>query len=233
MNAIVTGATKGIGRALALHLAANNYNVALCARNADEVQNFLAELSGLYPALRFYGQATDLENRSEVEAFAGFALRSLGTVDVLINNAGLFMPSGLMDEDPDALERQMQVNVHAPHYLSKFFAPGMIRQRKGHIINICSIASIKLLTGSASYSISKAALLSLTRILRDELMPSGIRVTAVLPGATFTDSWSGTTLPAERFVHPDDVAKAVIASVQMSAGANVDEVVIRPLLGEI
>ncbi len=233
MNAIVTGATKGIGRALALHLAANNYNVALCARNADDVEKLVAELAGLFPTLKFYGRETDLENKSDVEAFAGFALEKLVNIDLLINNAGLFMPSGLMDEATDALERQMQVNVHTPHYLSKFFAKGMISRKKGHIINICSIASVKLLTGSASYSISKAALLSLTRILRDELMPSGIRVTAVLPGATLTDSWSGTTLPADRFVHPEDVAKVVMASIQMSAGANVDEVVIRPLLGEI
>lgn len=233
MNAIVTGATKGIGRALALHLAANNYNVALCARNADDVQKIIIELSALFPSLNFYGLATDLESKPEVEAFAGFALEKLGIPDLLVNNAGLFMPSGLMDEATDALERQMQVNVHTPHFLSKFFAKGMISRKKGHIINICSIASVKLLTGSASYSISKAALLSLTRILRDELMPHGIGVTAVLPGATLTDSWSGTTLPADRFVHPDDVAKAVLASIQMSVGANIDEVVIRPLLGEI
>lgn len=233
MNAIVTGATKGIGRALVLHLAANNYNVALCARNADEVQKIVTELSDSFPSLRFYGRATDLESKTEVSAFADFALNRLGNVDLLINNAGLFMPSGLMEEAPDALERQMQVNVHTPHYLSKFFAAKMISAKKGHIINICSIASVKLLTGSASYSVSKAALLSLTRILRDELLPSGIRVTAVLPGATLTDSWAGTTLPSDRFVHPDDVAKAVLTSIQMSAGANVDEVVIRPLMGEI
>ncbi|WP_276348289.1 SDR family oxidoreductase [Daejeonella sp. JGW-45] len=229
MNAIVTGATKGIGRALALRLAANNYNVALCARNPDDVRNFVTELSALYPALKFYGLAADVVNRADVEAFARFALESLGTVDILVNNAGLFLPSGLMEEAGDALEKQMQVNVHAPHYLSKFFAREMISRKSGHIINICSIASVKLLTSSASYSITKAALLSLTRILRDELMPSGIRVTAVLPGATLTDSWSGTTLPPERFVHPEDVARAVMASIQLSAGANMDEVVIRPL----
>jgi 3-oxoacyl-[acyl-carrier protein] reductase len=233
MNAIITGATKGIGRALALHLAANNYNLALCARNADEVEIFIKELTATFPGLNFYGRAADLGNSSDVKAFGTFATDCLETVDLLINNAGLFMPSGLMEEAPDALERQMQVNVHAPHYLSKFFAQGMISRKRGHIVNICSIASVKLLTGSASYSISKAALLSLSRILRDELMSSGIRVTAVLPGATLTDSWSGTSLPAERFVNPEDVARAVLASVQMSAGANIDEVIIRPLLGEI
>ena len=231
MNAIITGATKGIGRALVMHLAANKYNLALCARNADDVEKLIAELNQTHPALNFYGMATDLEKRSDVEAFANFALDSFRTVDLLINNAGLFMPSGLMDEAPDALERQMQVNVHTPHYLCKFFAREMINQKKGHIVNICSTASLNLLTGSASYSISKAALLSLTRLLREELMPSGIRVTAVLPGATLTDSWAGTTLPADRFVLPEDIAKAIFNAISMNEGVNVDEIIIRPLKG--
>ena len=229
MNAIVTGATKGIGRALVMHLAANNYNVALCARNDSEVQRFLKELKELYPKQGFYGLACDLEYRKDVEAFADFALESLGSPDVLINNAGLFLPSGLMHEESNSLERQMKVNVYAPHFLSKFFVKNMIRNNRGHIVNICSIAAINPLTSSASYSISKTALLCLTKLLREELLSSGIKVTAVLPGATLTDSWSGTTLPPERFVLADDVAKAVLNCLSMSAGANVDEIIIRPL----
>ncbi len=233
MNAIVTGATKGIGRALVMHLAANNYNVALCARNDLDVQIFLKELKEKYPELKFYGTAANLENQDEVELFAAFALKSLGTVEVLINNAGLFMPSGLMQEDDKALERQMKVNVYTPHFLSKFFIKNFRPNSKGHIFNICSIASITPLVGCASYTITKAALLTLTKLLREELLNSGIKVTAVLPGATLTDSWSGTTLPPERFVLADDVAKAVLSCLSMSAGANVDEIIIRPLKGEI
>ena len=229
MNAIVTGATKGIGRALVMHLAANNYNLALCARKAEDVVKLITELKDHYPDLCFFGRASDLENKSDVKAFAEFALSNLGRVDLLINNAGLFLPSGLMDETPDALERQMQVNVHTPHFLSKFFAKEMISQKRGHIVNICSTASLTLLKSSASYSITKAALLSLTRLLREELAPSGIRVTAILPGATLTDSWAGTTLPADRFVLPEDVAKTVFNAISMSEGANVDEIIIRPL----
>ncbi len=233
MNAIVTGATKGMGRALVMHLAANNYNVALCARNAGEVQNFISELQVSYPQLKFYGKAADLENMEDVKAFARFALENLNKVDVLINNAGLFIPSGLMDEEERCLERHMQVNVYAPHYLSKFFAGHMKMSSDGHIINICSIASVKPLVNSASYSISKAALLSLTKILRDELLRSGIRVTAILPGATMTDSWAGTSLSADRLIAADDIAKAVITCLTMSSGANVDEIIIRPLKGDL
>jgi 3-oxoacyl-[acyl-carrier protein] reductase len=105
-------------------------------------------------------------------------------VDVLINNAGLYIPSELMNEDERCLERQMQVNVFAPHFLSKFFAAKMIDQGKGHIINICSIASLEPVTRAGSYSISKTALLGLTKALREELRPAGVKVTAVLPGST-------------------------------------------------
>ena len=233
MNAIITGATKGIGRALVMHLAANNYNVALCARNALHVQNFLVELSSMYPKQKFFGMEADLEKMDDVVNFADFAFTCLSKTDVLINNAGLYLPSNLMDEDEHSLERQMKVNVHAPHFLSKFFAKNMIKYGSGHIVNICSIASVKPFVSAASYSISKAALLSLTKILREELLTSGIKVTAVLPGATLTDSWAGTTLPEDRFVLADDVANAVLSCLSMSAGANVDEIVIRPLIGEI
>ncbi len=200
------------------------------ARNSDDVKNLISELKGLYPDLKFHGRTSNLGDRTDVEDFARFALSNLGTVDLLVNNAGLFMPSNLMDEEPDALEKQMHVNVHTPHFLSKFFAKDMITRRAGHIVNICSIASVSLLTTSASYSITKSALLSLTRLLREELATSGIRVTAVLPGATLTDSWSGTTIPADRFVLPEDVAKAVLNAISMSKGANVDEIIITPLL---
>ena len=127
----------------------------------------------------------------------------------------------------------MKINVYAPHYLSKFIAENMKLNAAGHIFNICSIASINPVLSAGSYSISKAALLSLTKVLREALMPFGIKVTAILPGATLTDSWSGTTLPSERFIAPEDVANSIINCLQMSAGANVDEVLIRPLKGEI
>lgn len=233
MNAIVTGATKGIGRAIVGHLAANNYNVAFCARNQEDIDKFQDELKQSYPNLSFYGIKTDMENMSEVKNFAELSLKNLGSIDVLVNNAGLYIPSSLFDEDENDLERQLKVNVHAPHYLSKFFTQYMKIKSAGYIINICSIASLKPVPSAASYSISKAALLSQTRAFRDALMPFGIKVTAILPGATLTDSWSGTSLPAERFVSPDDVAAAVISCLKLSSGANLDEVIIRPLKGEI
>jgi len=233
MNAIITGATKGMGKALVMYLAANNYNIALCARNGTELQKFISELKEKFPGQQFFGMPADLENISDVGAFADFALQKLDIVDVLINNAGLFLPADLLHEEEDALERQMKVNVYAPHRLAKIVARGMASRGRGHIFNICSIASVRPVGTAASYSISKAALLSLTKILREELQDTGVKVTAILPGSTLTSSWAGSDIPPGRLVDAEDITKAVGSCLSMSAGANVDEIIIRPLKGEL
>ena len=233
MNAIVTGATKGMGLSITKHLAANNYNLALCARDSNHLEELKRELQSQYPGIKVFVMAVDLARPEQVNSFAGFVLSNFSFIDVLINNAGLFIPSKLMDEADDLLEKQMQVNVFAPHFLSKYFGARMQQAGKGHIVNICSISSVKPTVTAASYSISKVALLGLTKVLRDELMPAGVKVTAVLPGSTLTGSWEGTTIPEDRFVSPDDIAKSIISCLSLSPGANVDEIIIRPLKGDI
>ena len=233
MNAIVTGATKGIGRALVFHLAANNYNIAFCSRDEGQINDLVSELSNEYPALRFFGLKSDMGEPEEVKSFAEYAIEHLGFVDVLINNAGLYIPAELLKEEEFCLEKQMQVNVFAPHYLSKFFADKMCAEGKGHIINICSVASLEPVISAASYSISKTALLGMTNALREELRPAGIKVTAILPGSTLTSSWSGTNLPSDWFISSDDVAKTVINCLQLSSGANIDEIIMRPVKGNV
>jgi len=233
MNAIVTGATKGMGRAIVMELAANNYNIIFCARDENEVQALTDELRNSYPLLQCFGMRADLEESTDVSLFAEFAEVSLGDVDILINNAGLYIPSEIMKEDDRSLERQMQVNVFAPHFLSKYFAAKMIKNGRGHIINICSVASLEPVTRAGSYSISKMALFGLTKALREELRPAGVKVTAVLPGSTLTDSWSGTSLPSDWFILSEDIAKSIMNCLQMSSGANIDEIIIRPLYGKV
>jgi len=233
MNAIVTGATKGMGLAISKHLAANKYNLALCARNAVELDDLRNQLLAKYPELTIIVLPTDCGKPDDVSRFAEFVSSQFDFIDVLINNAGLFMPAKMMEEGDNDLAMQMQVNVFCPHYLSKYFGRRMQQAAKGHIINICSVSSLKPTVTAGSYSVSKVALLGLTRVLRDELMPSGVKVTAVLPGSTLTGSWEGTTIPASRFVDANDIALSVIACLKMSPGANVDEIIIRPLKGDI
>src|SRR5687768_10599509 len=130
MNAIITGATKGMGLSIAKLLAANNYNLALCARSSAELENIKTELSTQHPHLIIIVYTADFNYPEQVQSFAHYVNANFEFVDVLINNAGLFIPSKLMDEGQDDLRKQMQVNIFTPHFLSKYFGSKMQQARK-------------------------------------------------------------------------------------------------------
>lgn len=233
MNAIITGASKGIGRAIALAMAKAGYNLAICSRNKPELEACLAQLKLANPAVVLIGLETDCADHAQLMRFANFVQQHFAVVDVLINNVGMFKPGYILDEAEDLLAPQIELNLYPTHFLSKVFGKQMRDRRSGHIINICSVASIKPIISAGSYTVTKFALLGLTRVLREELMPHNVKVTALLPGSTLSDSWAGTDLPPERFVQVDDIASAVLNCLNMSVGCNVDELVIRPVNGEL
>jgi short-subunit dehydrogenase len=150
---------------------------------------------------------------------------------VLVNNAGYFVPGSVLDEPSGTLESMIETNLYSAYYTTR----GLSNQIKtgGHIFNMCSIASIKAYPNGGSYAISKFALLGFSKVLREELKPAGVRVTAILPGATKTDSWAGSTLPDSRFMKPEDVAEAVFSAWSLSPHSVVEELLIRPQLGDI
>lgn len=227
MNAIVTGATKGIGRAIAVKLAQEGYDLAICARNQSDLKVFAAELEHF--GVKVFIMAADCSIKSEVYAFCDFAVEALTHVDVLVNNAGIFLPASILEEADEAFELQQNVNLNCAYYLSKYMAKLMIIRCSGHIFNICSVASKDIVENAGSYSVTKSALLSLNNVLRQELATYSVKVTAVLPGSTLTSSWEGTTIPEEKFVKPEDIATTLYHILGLSAGANVDELIIKPL----
>ncbi len=232
MNAIITGASKGIGKAIATTLASAGYNLAICSRNQQELDLCAAQIKLESPSANIFAMQADCSDRDQLASFANFVQQHFAVVDVLINNAGTYIPSAILDEDDDLLQPQMELNLYAPYLLSKFFGRLMKEQKSGHILNICSVASIKPVVSAGSYSVTKAALLALTRVLREELIPYNVKVTALLPGSTFTSSWAGTQVKPENFVSVSDIASAVLGCLNMSPGCNVDEMVIRSLKGE-
>jgi len=227
MNAIITGATKGIGRAIAIKLAKEGYNLAICSRNETE----LSELAGtLGPfGVQVHYRATDCASKSSVYNFCNFCATVFEHVDLLVNNAGVFIPGSFLDEDDDSFEQQLHVNLSSAYYLSKFIGRQMRAQASGHIINICSTASKEIKENAGSYAVTKSALLSLNNVLRDELAKHNVKVTAILPGSTLTASWDGTEIPKEKFVQPEDIAESINQLLKLSTGANVDELIIRPI----
>lgn len=226
MNALITGATKGIGRAIAIRLAKEGCHLAVCARNEQELQVLAQELS-VYEVRVIY-LATDCSDREAVQRFCEFAASSLGEIDVLVNNAGAFLPGPILDEPEGNLSFQLQLNLNAAYHFSRFFGKVMRDRRSGHIFNICSIASKEYVKNAGSYSVTKAALLSLNHVLRQELAPYNVSVTAILPGSTLTASWEGTVIPKEQFVQPEDIADTIHTILNLSVGVNVDEVILRP-----
>ena len=233
MNVIITGATKGMGRAIAAQFAAAGYNIVACARSEkdlDEMKNnFLSQFSNISVAVR----VVDTGDAKQVTSFGKWILNSKITPDVLVNNAGYFVPGTIHDEEDGTIEKMMAVNVYSAYHLSRTLLPAMMERKQGHIFNIISIAAFQPLPNVGSYGISKFALLGLTKHLREEMKPFGVKVTAVLPGATFTGSWNGSDIDPQRIMEANDVAKMVFAASQLSAMAVVEDIVLRPLLGDL
>jgi 3-oxoacyl-[acyl-carrier protein] reductase len=227
MNAIVTAASKGIGRAISILLAENGYNVAICARNEQDLVALAKQLS--YTGKRIVYFKADLSNKAEAYAFCDFAIREFGDIDVLVNNAGIFVPSAILEEEDADFDLQLNLNLSAAYYISKRMGKAMRDRRSGHIFNICSAASREIIKNAGTYSVTKTAMLCLNSVLRQELAEFNVKVTAILPGATLTASWDGTDIPAEKFIKPEDIAKALFQVLMLGAAANVDEVLIKPI----
>jgi short-subunit dehydrogenase len=228
MNVVITGASRGIGRAIAIKFIQHQHTVIVCSRDQEK----LKELQQEFPALITF--ACDMADKTEIKLFSAFVLKTFNKkIDLLVNNAGVFLPGKITEEDDGVLEQQMATNLYSAYYLTKQLAPAMIAEQSGFIVNMCSIASIMAYANGGSYAISKFALLGFSKSLREELKPHHIKVTAVLPGATLTDSWQGTSLPEERFSKPEDVADLLYAISQLSANSVVEEIIIRPQLGDI
>jgi len=227
MKAVITGATKGIGKAIALKLWKEGYDLALVARSAEDLKQMQQELFS--PGRKILIYAIDCSIKEEVYRFLNQIKNDFGFVNVLVNNAGAFIPGSLLDESDETFEQQQDLNVNGTYYISKFFGKEMRLKRHGHIFNICSVASKAPVENGGSYSVTKAAMLSLNHVLRQELAPHNVKVTAFLPGATKTASWEGTTIPDEKFVQPADIAETLYTILNLSKGVNVDEVLITPL----
>jgi short-subunit dehydrogenase len=227
---VVTGGTKGIGRAVVEKFMANGFDVATCSRKQNDLHALKKELSDKGEVYTFQADVTD---NVQVKSFVDFVLQLNRPVDVLVNNAGYFVPGSIATEPEGVLEDMMQANLFSAYHVTRGLIPVLKRAGKGHIFSMCSIASIKAYPNGGSYAITKSALLGMTRCLREELKPLGIRVTAVIPGATKTASWDGVELPDERFMKVEDIADMMFASFNLSARSVVEEIIIRPQLGDI
>lgn len=232
-NAIITGGTQGIGKAITEKLLANGFSVAICARTPSDLEAVRSHWENQYPAASIYTHTADLADKGQCITFGQLALQQLGTIDILVNNAGLFFPGKLADEPDGHLEQLMAVNVYSAYHLTRTVLPTMVRQQNGHIFNMCSVASLKAYPNGGAYSMTKYALQGFSDNLRYELMDHNIKVTALTPGATYSRSWQASGLPEERFMQVTDIADMIWAAYMLSPGAVVENIVMRPVKGDI
>jgi short-subunit dehydrogenase len=232
-NSLITGATKGMGRSIAIAFAKEGINVAICSRNEKDLADFKHELLGINPKVKVLAQLADGSNKEQLLRFAAAAEQHLGPISIIVNNLGMFDPSSILDESESAFDKQLNTNLMPAYHLYRYFGKKMIAARHGHIFTICSVAALNPVATAGSYSVTKFALLGLSKVMRLELQPYNVKVTAVIPGSTLTDSWKDADVDKDQFVASDDIASAIVNIYKMGTGANVDEIIIKPVGGQV
>lgn len=232
-NVVITGASKGIGKAVAAAFADAGANVFLCARNEVQLYATMAELQTHYPDVTVHAAAYDLSVKEQAIAFGSWVNGHAVPVDVIVNNAGQFLPGSVHNEEDGLLEQMINTNLYSAYHLTRTLLPDMMTAKSGHIFNICSIASLQAYSNGGSYSISKFAMMGFSKNLREELKPFNIKVTAVYPGAVLTDSWGDFDNSENRIMVANDVAASILSAAKLSPAAVVEDIILRPQLGDL
>lgn len=230
---VITGASKGIGRAVAAAFAAEGAHLFLCARNEVPLYNTVAELQTKYPDAVIKAKAVDLSVKENCIAFGKWINDQCKAVDILVNNTGSFLPGSVHNEADGILENMIATNLYSAYHLSRALLPNMMAAKSGYVFNICSIASLHAYNNGGSYSISKFAMLGFSKNLREEMKPYNIKVCAVMPGAVLTDSWGNYDNSSNRIMQAKDVADIILAATKLSAAAVIEDIVLRPQLGDL
>lgn len=234
MNVVITGASRGIGKAIAEVFADAGYQLFLSSRNDTALYKCAEDLSTRFPQAVIKARAFDLSRKEEAIQCGEWVLSSGLVPDILVNNAGSFEPGSVYNEPDNALERQIETNLYSAYHLSRTLIPEMMKNGKGrHIFNMCSIASLDAYPNGGAYSISKFALYGFSKNLREEMKKFGIKVTAILPGAVMTDSWEGFDNSESRIMLASDIAQLVWSASKLSPQACVEDILIRPQLGDL
>jgi len=234
---VITGASQGIGAAIArvfarevrgvrlALVARNEQNLAVVARGAAKL------LSGRGAAVATFG--CDVSDETSVATMAAAVSKRFGGADVLINNAGKFEASTLTEMSVAQFDRLIGANLRSVFLVSKAFVPGMAARGRGDVFNMSSIAGLDAYPGGAGYCAAKFGVTGLSKVMRAELKTKGVRVCCVYPGATWSPSWSGSGVAEERMMPAEDVARAFLDVYRLTRKTVVEEIVLRPQLGDL
>ena len=214
--ALVTGAGKGIGKAIALALAAEGVHVGIIARTAKDLEEVAAAISaaGVKAAIA----TAHIDKIDEVNAAVEKIAKTLGPIDILINNAGTGTFAKFLDLEPEAWENQVRVNLFGVYYTTRAVLPQMIERQTGDIVNISSTAGKSGAAVTSAYSASKFGVFGLSESLMQEVRKHNIRVTAMAPSTVVTELANSANLitgDPEKVMHPEDFAELIIAQLKL------------------
>jgi NAD(P)-dependent dehydrogenase (short-subunit alcohol dehydrogenase family) len=228
---VITGASQGIGAAIAAVFAREHRCcLALLARNRENLEKVAAACrqSGA-DAHVFPFDATD---PNSVNSKAGLVLGELGTPDVLINNVGRFSGVPFLETTTEQFDESIAANLRSVFLVSKAFLPSMVREGRGHVFNMSSIAGLNPYPGGTAYCSAKFGVTGLSKVMRREMMKHGIRVTTVYPGATFSPSWEGSGVSEDVMMPAADVAQVFFDAWRLGRGSVIEDLVLRPMGGD-
>ncbi len=232
MIAVVTGASHGIGQAIAEAFAERDgTQVALVARTTSKLES-VAESCRAKGGEAMVVPA-DVTDDDAVADVAETVRSEWGVPDVLVNNAGQFTYAPIDELTLDGFREQIDVNLTGSFAVTQAFLPDMRERGHGHLFYMGSVASITAYPGNAGYCAAKHGVRGLARVVREETKDEGLRVTTVIPGATYTPTWDGVDLPEERFMPPEDVAQSVVDAYHLSDRTVMEELLLRPQEGDV
>jgi NAD(P)-dependent dehydrogenase (short-subunit alcohol dehydrogenase family) len=228
---LITGASQGIGAEVARQFShEGDACVVLVSRNEAKLRNVVATCSA---DATVAVEVCDVTDEAAVARMADSVTSRFGVPDVVVNNAGTFRPGGILDTSIADFRAQVDVNLNSAFIVTKAFLGGMISRASGLFIQMASVAAIRGYPAGVAYCASKHGLLGLSRALREETRGSGIRVTTLIPGATWTPSWDGSGHAEERMIPATDVAALALSVWRLGDRSVVEEIVVRPQLGDL
>jgi 3-oxoacyl-[acyl-carrier protein] reductase len=227
LSALVTGGSRGIGRAIAVRLAKLGAKVAICGREQAALDETLAALQRIGGPT--HAQIADVTRAEEIAKLLADTEAAIGPLAILVNNAGIGLFGPVAEQSEADWDRVLDTNLKSVFLVSRAVAPGMMRRGRGDIVNISSLAGLNAFAGGGIYCASKWGLQGLTACMAEDLRGHGIRVSAVCPGSVATDFGAGRDKKKPNALQPEDVAHAVATIVTQAPGSFISEIQIRPL----
>ncbi|MCB0536434.1 MAG: SDR family oxidoreductase [Bacteroidetes bacterium] len=234
MNALITGGSRGIGLAIAKELAIEGFNIFIASKNQESIEKAKKELLALNSLIKVEGFATNFEDPTlATKSILDWLNNKTKSIDLFVLNAGIFIDGSISDFSEKNYNLNMDVNFTINFKLIQAILPFVKKSTTKRIVLIGSTAAYEPYPLVPTYGIIKYALKGLAINLRTELMKENIGVTFISPGGTKTDMWEGVDLPENRLLAPSDIGKIVALIPKLSSQAVIDELIIRPMLGDI